>query len=180
MRVASQSKIRYFKRYPKVLIEVLSPDTESTDRREKFLSYLGIETLEEYLIVAQDRCEVGRGLYRRRAEGDERRDEQEDEEMAHAVIASRDRPGQASPSGVTVALPRPYYARQDPAWRPRDATSDRLHASGRVEDRVKRATVSTCGVCGNMSSGVARSSRYPCDRTSERASPASVAGSQET
>ena len=63
MRVASQSKIRYFKRYPKVLIEVLSPDTESTDRREKFLSYLGIETLEEYLIVAQDRREVT--LFRR-------------------------------------------------------------------------------------------------------------------
>src|SRR6266404_3018929 len=49
---------RYFKRYPKVLIEVLSPDTEATDRREKFLSYTGIETLEEYVLVAQDRREV--------------------------------------------------------------------------------------------------------------------------
>ena len=49
---------RYFKRYPKVLIEVLSPDTERTDRREKFLSYTGIETLEEYVLVAQDRLEV--------------------------------------------------------------------------------------------------------------------------
>jgi len=49
---------RYFKRYPKVLIEVLSPDTERTDRREKFLSYTGIETLEEYVLVAQDRREV--------------------------------------------------------------------------------------------------------------------------
>jgi Uma2 family endonuclease len=29
---------RYFKRFPKVVIEVLSPDTERTDRREKFLS----------------------------------------------------------------------------------------------------------------------------------------------
>jgi Uma2 family endonuclease len=49
---------RYFKRYPKVLMEVLSPDTERTDRREKFLSYTQIETLEEYVLVAQDQMEV--------------------------------------------------------------------------------------------------------------------------
>ena len=49
---------RYFKRYPKVLIEVLSPDTERTDRGEKFLIYAGIETLEEHVLVAQDRREV--------------------------------------------------------------------------------------------------------------------------
>ena len=29
---------RYFKRYPKVLIELLSETTEAMDRREKFLS----------------------------------------------------------------------------------------------------------------------------------------------
>jgi Uma2 family endonuclease len=49
---------RYFKKYPKVLIEVLSPDTERTDRREKFSSYSQIESLEEYILVAQDRKEV--------------------------------------------------------------------------------------------------------------------------
>jgi Uma2 family endonuclease len=49
---------RYFKRYPSVLIEVLSPDTERTDRQEKRFSYLGIETLEAYILVAQDRMEV--------------------------------------------------------------------------------------------------------------------------
>jgi Uma2 family endonuclease len=54
---------RYFKRYPKVLIEVLSPETERTDRREKFLSYTGIDTLEEYVLVEQDRREVT--LFRR-------------------------------------------------------------------------------------------------------------------
>lgn len=48
----------YFKRFPKVLIEVLSPQTEQTDRREKFLSYIQIETLEEYVLVAQDKLEV--------------------------------------------------------------------------------------------------------------------------
>jgi len=49
---------RFFKRYPKVLIEVLSEATETTDRREKFLSYKQIETLEEYVLVAQDKLEV--------------------------------------------------------------------------------------------------------------------------
>ena len=38
-------------------------DTERTDRREKFLSYTQIETLEEYILVAQDKMEVT--LFRR-------------------------------------------------------------------------------------------------------------------
>src|SRR5437762_591989 len=54
---------RYFKRYPKILFEVLSESTEAIDRREKFLSYRQIETLEEYVLVAQDRIEVT--LFRR-------------------------------------------------------------------------------------------------------------------
>ena len=49
---------RYYKAYPKVVIEVLSPETERTDRREKFLSYTQIESLEEYVLVAQDHMEV--------------------------------------------------------------------------------------------------------------------------
>jgi len=49
---------RYFKRYPRVLIEVLSETTERIDRREKFLSYRQIETLEEYVLVAQHKMEV--------------------------------------------------------------------------------------------------------------------------
>jgi Uma2 family endonuclease len=49
---------KYFKRFPKVIIEVLSPDTERTDRREKFMAYTGIETFEEYVLVAQERMEV--------------------------------------------------------------------------------------------------------------------------
>jgi Uma2 family endonuclease len=49
---------RYFKRYPLLLIEVLSDTTEALDRREKFLSYRQIETLEEYVLVAQDKMEV--------------------------------------------------------------------------------------------------------------------------
>jgi Uma2 family endonuclease len=49
---------RYFKTFPKVLIEVLSPDTERIDRREKLSSYTQIESLEEYILVAQDHMEV--------------------------------------------------------------------------------------------------------------------------
>jgi Uma2 family endonuclease len=48
----------YFKRYPKILVEVLSPSTEGTDRREKFLNYRQIETLQEYVLVAQDKIEM--------------------------------------------------------------------------------------------------------------------------
>jgi Uma2 family endonuclease len=57
---------RYFLRYPKVLIEVLSNDTERTDRREKFLSYTQLDSLEEYVLVAQHQCEVT--VFRRSAQ----------------------------------------------------------------------------------------------------------------
>jgi Uma2 family endonuclease len=49
---------KYFTRFPRLIIEVLSPDTERIDRREKFSSYTQIESLEEYVLVAQDRTEV--------------------------------------------------------------------------------------------------------------------------
>ena len=39
---------------PLVLVEVLSPSTESSDRGEKFLRYRQIESLTDYLLVAQD------------------------------------------------------------------------------------------------------------------------------
>jgi Uma2 family endonuclease len=57
---------RFFTSYPRVVVEVLSPDTERIDRREKFLSYTQIETVEEYVLVAQDRMEVT--LFRRSAD----------------------------------------------------------------------------------------------------------------
>jgi Uma2 family endonuclease len=48
----------YFILFPKVLVEVLSPDTGRIDRREKFFSYTRIESLEEYILIAQDQMEV--------------------------------------------------------------------------------------------------------------------------
>ena len=49
---------KFYLRHPKVIIEVLSESTERTDRREKLLSYLKIESLEAYVLVAQDKSEV--------------------------------------------------------------------------------------------------------------------------
>jgi Uma2 family endonuclease len=54
---------RLYLRYPRILVEVSSESTERLDRHEKWLAYQTIETLQEYLIVAQDRIEVT--LFRR-------------------------------------------------------------------------------------------------------------------
>jgi len=49
---------RYVKRYPKLIAEVLSPTTEKFDRNEKFEDYRQLESLEEYVLIAQDRMWV--------------------------------------------------------------------------------------------------------------------------
>lgn len=54
---------RVFLTDPKLVVEVLSPSTERTDRREKALNYRQIPTLEEYVLIAQHKSEVT--LYRR-------------------------------------------------------------------------------------------------------------------
>ena len=46
---------RYFRERPTVLIEVLSPETERTDRREKAIAYRQIPTVEAYVLVEQER-----------------------------------------------------------------------------------------------------------------------------
>jgi Uma2 family endonuclease len=43
---------------PTLVAEVLSPSTEGYDRGEKFAHYRTLETLQEYLLVAQDRVSV--------------------------------------------------------------------------------------------------------------------------
>lgn len=43
---------------PMVLIEILSPSTENYDRGKKFEHYRTIETLQEYIVVAQDRIHI--------------------------------------------------------------------------------------------------------------------------
>lgn len=49
---------RLFLSQPTLIFEVLSPSTENVDRREKKLNYQQISSLEEYVIVAQERREV--------------------------------------------------------------------------------------------------------------------------
>ncbi len=47
---------------PIVIIEILSPSTEAFDRGEKFSHYRQIESLQEYIIVSQDKVNVERYL----------------------------------------------------------------------------------------------------------------------
>jgi Uma2 family endonuclease len=57
---------KYFLRSPTLVIEVMSPSTETIDRREKHTHYRQAPTLEEYVRVAQERREV---IVFRRASG---------------------------------------------------------------------------------------------------------------
>ncbi|ADE15889.1 protein of unknown function DUF820 [Nitrosococcus halophilus Nc 4] len=43
---------------PSLIVEVLSPATENIDRREKRIAYQYLESLKEYVLVAQDRPQV--------------------------------------------------------------------------------------------------------------------------
>ncbi|MFL6214857.1 MAG: Uma2 family endonuclease [Blastocatellia bacterium] len=57
----------YFRTSPVLIIEVASPTTAVTDRREKLLAYQGIASLREYVIVSQ--TEMSIQLYRRDPNG---------------------------------------------------------------------------------------------------------------
>src|SRR5437899_304080 len=52
---------------PTFLAEVLSPRTEAYDRGRKFEHYRSLESLSEYLLIAQDRLHAD--LYTRQADG---------------------------------------------------------------------------------------------------------------
>jgi Uma2 family endonuclease len=43
---------------PHSIIEVLSPSTEKKDRNEKAEAYKGIESLQEYVLIAQDSYKI--------------------------------------------------------------------------------------------------------------------------
>lgn len=57
----------YFKRHPKLIVEVLSPKTEAFDRGDKFDDYQSLDTLEEYVLLTQNRMRME--CFRRNAEG---------------------------------------------------------------------------------------------------------------
>jgi Uma2 family endonuclease len=58
---------KYYRENPTVIFEVISPETERTDRREKAIAYRQIPTIEAYVLVEQDRMAVT--LLRRAEEG---------------------------------------------------------------------------------------------------------------
>ncbi len=45
---------------PSVIVEVLSPSTEAYDRGERFTHYQRLESLREYVLIAQDRMRIER------------------------------------------------------------------------------------------------------------------------
>jgi Uma2 family endonuclease len=56
-----------FKRYPCLIVEVLSPTTQAFDRGDKFADYRTVETLQEYVLINQERLSVE--CFRRNEEG---------------------------------------------------------------------------------------------------------------
>lgn len=56
-----------FIRYPRLVVEVLSPSTEAFNRGGKFADYRTIETLQEYVLISQEQVSVD--CFRRNAEG---------------------------------------------------------------------------------------------------------------
>jgi Uma2 family endonuclease len=59
----SQDRERYFLTSPCLVIEILSPSTQATDKREKRINYQALSSLQEYVLVAQDEMKVE--IYRR-------------------------------------------------------------------------------------------------------------------
>lgn len=58
---------RYVKQHYKLIVEVLSDSTESFDRGRKFQDYRRAESLQEYVLISQDRMNVE--VYRRKDAG---------------------------------------------------------------------------------------------------------------
>lgn len=54
---------QHHKSRPCLIVEVLSPATETTDRREKLLAYQALDSLKEYVLVTQERMQIE--VYRR-------------------------------------------------------------------------------------------------------------------
>jgi Uma2 family endonuclease len=72
-------KFDYYKRYPCLIIEILSDATEAFDRGDKFTDYSELKTLKEYVLINQKRMRIekfcrdteGQWVLYRYQEGDE-------------------------------------------------------------------------------------------------------------
>ena len=58
---------KYFKRYPCLIVEIISDMTEAYDRGKKFADYRQLKTLKEYVLVSQDIMSVD--CFRRNEQG---------------------------------------------------------------------------------------------------------------
>ncbi len=65
MVVCEEEPNPYYQDKPCLIIEVLSPSTETTDRREKLLAYQKLPTLQTYLLVSSEAQRV-EGYYRQK------------------------------------------------------------------------------------------------------------------
>ncbi len=82
---SSTDRATHFKKQPSLLMEVLSPSTERTDRTEKFNAYTQIPSLQEYLLVAQD---VPRIELFRRSEGWQREEHAREHTVTLASVGA--------------------------------------------------------------------------------------------
>jgi Uma2 family endonuclease len=57
----------HFINYPRLIVEILSPTTAAFDRGDKFADYRTLTTLEEYVLINQERMSVE--CFRRNTEG---------------------------------------------------------------------------------------------------------------
>lgn len=63
VRCGEQRGAPYFKTDPVLIAEVLSPRTQRYDRGDKRLAYFTLPTLQDYVLIAQDKMHVD--VYRR-------------------------------------------------------------------------------------------------------------------
>ena len=47
-----------YKKYPLIIIEVLSDSTEAFDRGDKFIDYQSLETLQEYVLINSKQARI--------------------------------------------------------------------------------------------------------------------------
>jgi Uma2 family endonuclease len=85
---------KYYLRYPKLIVEVLSPSTEAIDWREKLLNCPQIPTVTEYVLVSQERREVT--LHRR------------DEQWRSVVVTAGEAPVEFRSIKLSVPLAQIY------------------------------------------------------------------------
>ncbi|MBD1939112.1 Uma2 family endonuclease [Microcoleus sp. FACHB-68] len=90
-----QDTEKYYKTRPCLIVEVLSPSTETLDRREKRLNYQSLPSLQEYVLVSQEEMKVE--VYRKNEAG-----------TWNLEIFNRDDILQLNSVGLTLAMAEIY------------------------------------------------------------------------